>query len=384
MKSFRKQPLVHFFSSLKLTVICLVLLMVLVFVATLAQIDMGIYFAKKTYFQSLFVYWNATESIKIPIFPGGMLLGWLLLINLITAHFTRFKWSFKKAGIWLTHVGLILLIIGSGLSSYLAEESQMAIQEGSSKNYATSSQEVELVAISESSATQEQVVSIPQSRLKASDTLIQTPELPFSFRILKVFNNSKLGMATGSNITPLATQGIGSQIVVSSLSLDKQEAGNNTFSAYVELFKDSKSLGIWLLSSGLGAPQTITVGPKTYTLSIRHKRLYAPYSITLLKFKHDVYPGTNIPKNFSSHVRVNNPTTHETRDFLIYMNNPLRYQGNTYYQASFGNNDTMSVLQVVKNPGWIFPYVSCGLMFLGLLIHFMMSLIFRTRSKQSN
>lgn len=370
----------HFFSSLKLTVLCLVLLMALVFMATIAQIDLGIYFAKKTYFQSLFVYWQATENIKIPIFPGGVLLGWLLLINLITAHFTRFKWSLKKAGIWLTHMGLILLIIGSGLSSYFSQESQMAIQEGESKNYSVSSQEVELVAISEISEKEERVVSIPQSFL-TSDAPIRSQTLPFTLTVHQFYPNSKLGMATGSRLTPLATQGIGTQIVVAPLELDKDNEGNNVASAYVELFEGTQSLGVWLLSSGLGAPQKITIKDQTFTLALRHKRFYLPYSIALLKFKHDVYPGTTIPKNFSSHVQINDSRTQEKQDFLIYMNNPLRYQGNTYYQASFGNNDTLTVLQVVKNPSWIFPYLSCGLIFLGLLIHFIWSLITRSQKK---
>ena len=39
-------------------------------------------------------------------------------------------------------------------------------------------------------------------------------------------------------------------------------------------------------------------------------------------------------------------------------------------KASFGKNDTLSVLSVVENPGWLLPYVSCVLVSLGLLVHF--------------
>ncbi len=59
---------------------------------------------------------------------------------------------------------------------------------------------------------------------------------------------------------------------------------------------------------------------------------------------------------------------------LIYMNQPLRYAGKTFYQASFGKNDTLSILQVVANPGWLLPYISCVLVTLGLLVHFGISL----------
>jgi hypothetical protein len=103
---------------------------------------------------------------------------------------------------------------------------------------------------------------------------------------------------------------------------------------------------------------------------MRPRRQYLPYSMTLKKFSHDVYEGTNIPKNFSSLVHLSNPAKGEARDVLIYMNQPLRYGGKAFYQASFGKNDTLSILQVVENPGWLLPYVSCVLVGLGLLVHF--------------
>ncbi len=59
-------------------------------------------------------------------------------------------------------------------------------------------------------------------------------------------------------------------------------------------------------------------------------RYYKPYSIKLLAFNHDFYPGTDIPKNFSSRIHLTDPATGEDRDVLIYMNNPLRYHGETY------------------------------------------------------
>ena len=64
------------------------------------------------------------------------------------------------------------------------------------------------------------------------------------------------------------------------------------------------------------------------------------------------------------------------------MNQPLRYAGRTFYQASFGKNDTLSVLQVVENPGWLLPYISCALVTLGLLIHFAISLRRAQRKRQ--
>ena len=57
------------------------------------------------------------------------------------------------------------------------------------------------------------------------------------------------------------------------------------------------------------------------------------------------------------------------------MNNPLRYAGETFYQASFDPDDHGSVLQVVHNPSWLTPYFSCILVGLGLLVQFFTHLI---------
>ena len=91
---------------------------------------------------------------------------------------------------------------------------------------------------------------------------------------------------------------------------------------------------------------------------LRPTRFYKPFNLHLVEFKHDVYPGTEIPKNFSSRVRLRRSDTGEDREVLISMNNPLRYNGETYYQASFDQDDQGTILQVVHNPSWLAPYFS--------------------------
>jgi hypothetical protein len=50
----------------------------------------------------------------------------------------------------------------------------------------------------------------------------------------------------------------------------------------------------------------------------------------------------------------------------------LRYEGKTYFQASFDpENAKATVLQVVRNPGWVTPYISCAMVGMGMLIQFL-------------
>src|ERR1700737_5284025 len=114
------------FTSLKLTVFCFACAMILVFLGTLDQVNIGVYEAENRYFKSFFLYFTPPgTTLKIPWFPSGYLVGGLLLVNLIAAHLARFKFSWKKAGILVLHSGGILLTIlqvvqnPSGLIPYI-------------------------------------------------------------------------------------------------------------------------------------------------------------------------------------------------------------------------------------------------------------------------
>src|SRR2546423_13941018 len=94
-------------ASLKLTIVCLGAGMDLIFAGTLAQVHLGIHEAQQRYFQSWFVWWPQDgRGFRAPIFPGGHLIGAVLLLHLIAAHTTRFRWTWRKLGIHLTHAGL--------------------------------------------------------------------------------------------------------------------------------------------------------------------------------------------------------------------------------------------------------------------------------------
>jgi hypothetical protein len=62
----------------------------------------------------------------------------------------------------------------------------------------------------------------------------------------------------------------------------------------------------------------------------------------------------------------------------IWMNHPLRHRGETFYQSGTipgEGKDSGTVLQVVRNPGWLLPYLSCAVVAIGMLIHFGMNLL---------
>lgn len=117
-------------------------------------------------------------------------------------------------------------------------------------------------------------------------------------------------------------------------------------------------------------PQRVEAGDKAWEISLRLQRQYYPFEIELIDFSHDKYPGTEIPFNYSSEIKVYHQDSTKNQKALIYMNHPLRYESLTFYQASFANQDRTSIFQVVRNPGWLLPYISVLLMGIGMCVQF--------------
>ena len=399
---------INFFTSLRLTVACLAFALVLVFVGTLAQVQIGLYAAQSEYFRSFFVYWTPPGThLKIPYLPGGWLIGLVLLVNLLAAHIKRFSLTRKKIGINLIHAGLILLLGGQFLTELFQVESQMRIEVGDTKNYSESPRKNELVVIDTTDPDKDKVVAIPESLL-AKGGEIRTPDLPFALRVEQYFPNAApAGPMTDEPVKIKSADGIGKRLMFSPRPITRSMDSVDLPAALVQVVSDKGPIGEWIVSATLTrypsnlqlqeslagimpdvkvmAPQTFDFNGRKYEIALRQERYYTPYSVKLLAFNHDLYPGTDIPKNFSSKIHLTDPSTGDNRDILIYMNSPLRYHGTTFYQASFEIGDKVSILQVVRNPASLTPYIACSLVALGLVVQFLMHLFAfgRKRAQQT-
>jgi len=381
------KKIVDLFTSLKLTIICLAAGMVLILAGTFAQVHLGIQEAQQRYFQSLFVWWPPESSgFQIPIFPGGHLIGAVLLINLIAAHAKRFRWAWRKLGIHLTHAGLIIMLAGGLFTDLFAVESHMQLANGETKNYSEAQRRIELAVIDTSDKEYDQVTAIPDTVLRHSRS-IDHPSLPFYINVKNFYQNSRLQMLgqAGADARPVANQGPGAQIAVQPAARATGTDERDVPSATIEIVpkETGASLGTWLVSDALGAPQTFSCGGRTWMITMRPARYYKPYSVTLQRFTHEQYAGTEIPKNFSSKVTLIDPEREVNRDVLIYMNHPLRYRGETFYQAGFQKGDQVTILQVVRNPSFIAPYVACIIVAAGLLVQFGYHLIGFSRKRRA-
>lgn len=382
--SIPRQPL-KALASLRLTVVLLSLSMFLVLAGTLAQVHEGVWSVVHTYFRSILVIipmqlFVPEKLLRIPLaipFPGGLTLGVLLFVNLIAAHAVRFKLRAKRTGMILTHLGILMLLVGEFVTGFAAEEGNMTIDEGGSSNYVEDIREPELAVVDTSQAQSDLVVVVPQ-HLLGSAARTKAPIthglLPFDIRVDEWMPNSRIlgPMQSSPEQRGKADSGLGSSIAAVPAAPATGVDGENVdvASAYLTLSRNGQPLGKFLVSVFLDQSQPITVDGRPYEISLRFKRTYKPYTIELIDFRHDKFVGTDKPRNFSSLVRLIDPERNVNREVLIHMNHPLRHAGETFYQASFKQGDTGTVLQVVRNPGWLIPYISCGMVTLGLLIHF--------------
>jgi hypothetical protein len=330
-----------------------------------------------------------------------------LLVNLIAAHVYRFELSLKKAGIQLAHAGVIVLLVGQLSTDMLSHELQMRFTEGETLNYSDSATDYELIFQSG-----DEVTSIPEKMLQPG-TEMEIPSLPFRIRVKEHWHNSDISFRAPmvQNSPPLTSNGIGTNFDFVHKEDAKSMDDRNIPTALLEFRTAAGSLGTWVatdyagdpgmvenirnqyslamsadlagkIAGDLAAPQSVEAGGKRFVFTIRPTRTVHPFSLTLLKATHTLYPGTDTPKDFRSRVRIDNAKTGEKREVEISMNHPLRYEGFTFYQYQMDAGQVaeqqgltpFSVLQVVRNPSWLTPYIGCAMVGAGLVIQFLIHL----------
>jgi ABC-type transport system involved in cytochrome c biogenesis permease subunit len=305
----------------------------------------------------------------------------------------------KRAGVVLLHAGVGLMMINELVVYELHVETRMSIEEGQTVNWVQDTRTLELAIVDPSNPETDSVTVIPEWMvLDAAEhpgKRIHDARLPFDIEIVKFIPNSNLtSLAKGEKSE--ATDGDGARLAVQTLrpgTGTDSDASVDMASAYVRLYERDKDkpLGTWLLSqmfSLLDIPQQVTVDGKQLDLFLRFQRHYKPYAVKLEDVKQDTYLGTRTARNYASDVRVVDPQHGVDREVKIWMNNPLRFEGETFYQSGYhmdprtGKEST--TLQVVTNTGWMIPYVAVTIVAIGMLAHFMVTLSrFLTRRNEA-
>ncbi|MBM4004057.1 MAG: hypothetical protein FJ295_12350 [Planctomycetes bacterium] len=323
---------------------------------------------------------------------AGMRILWQLLqgelaaVVLLGGCLLLFK---KRAGIVLLHAGIGLLMFGQYYVARYDTEEQLSVSEGESSNYAQDIRCVEL-AVAERQGDTDRVVAIPLNRAGhptryLQDRVIRDEQLPFDIKIVDYFEHSSLHTADGSLKNPAST-GNGTRVVAVAEAPSAGASSDSKVddaSVYVQLVhrKSGENLGTYLLSQAffrgesgiIDLQERVTVDERNYEMTLRFERNYKPYTIRLVDVKKEDYVGTSTPRNYASVIDLRDESRDVDRSKItISMNNPLRYANETFYQSGYNvfRGREYTTLQIVRNSGWMIPYVACMIVATGMLAHF--------------
>ena len=389
-------------SSMKVTVVLLLLLGVLTFAGTLAQEHLSVFDAQREFFESLFVIWDThvaigswtsngvPVTIKVPL-VGGYTILVALFVNLAIGGVIRHRWTLRNAGILITHLGIGLLLVAGFVKLHWSHTGHVSLFERQSSRTMVSFHDYELALLRQDG---DQIVErvVPQSVLSGAANgvvSITGPDLPFTVQVSQWLDNAmprqKGPMVQAAG--PVVTDPDGTQLFLEPVpySKDGQLAGC--------VVKVVERVGLGEQSTVLfGAdrgglsptrkPFTFTVDGTTWGLDLRHERRDLPFEITLDDFQKSDHPGTMTPRDFSSWVTVRENESTAPRQVHIYMNHPLRSHDHVFFQASWGPDPNSgmqgppfwSVFEVSQNPSDAWPKYASYVVLLGLLVHFLTKL----------
>ena len=297
-----------------------------------------------------------------------------------------------RGGNVLIHAAVGLLMVGQFVFGDRQIEERISLVEGQTTSMAYRTDETELACIAPAESG-DRVTAIADRLLaaRAGGEPIAVEGLPFEIRVVEWFPNSSV-VRVGPVAPNAATAGLGLQWLATARPPEGGASSqSNIASAYVQLVEKEtgRDLGTHLVSQFLNDQSRVFMSPEgdecdtveaaggRWKLQLRFRRDYKPYSLTLDDVRRIDYSASETPRDYSSYVTFTDRASGAEQKSRIWMNNPVRYRGETFYQSQYSQVDLgggrlgeMTGLQVVENAGWLIPYVACVLAFWGMLAHF--------------
>ncbi len=325
-------------------------LMVYLVIGTVAQKYVGLYEASRLYFSAPFIW-----VLYVFPLPGMPVLVALVFFNLAFKLAFKSPWHWRNAGNIITHIGAMLLLLGGLFTAIFSSEGYIAIPEGSSESRISDYHKREFAVMDDRG---ELVGVFDHKTLRAGQVL---PALPFEVKILERCRNCK--------ITARADGGEDHQGMAAHMQLSDDTLKNNDEENMAGLTFRVDGVDIFVALEDVSEIPSAEIDGKTYRFVLRRAERVLPFSITLVDFEKQVYPGTDTAREYQSHVLITDGDLQW--ESVISMNAPLRYKGYTFFQSSFFETPSgeVSVLAAVWNVGRAFPYISGLLMCIGLILH---------------
>ncbi len=373
------------FSGFGLATITMLLLGILTWLATLEQIDNGLHPTLEKYFDhnSIFLFPEINgKTIPFPL-PGGYYVCAILLVNLILGGIIRIRKGPRHIGNLISHFGIIFLLLGGGVSHHFSERGNMAVGEGESSNVAEDYLEyvVEVAEIKDGKKDQVHVIRGNDIKDLEGEKIrtFKIPNITFDLQITNYMPN--VVPVSAAERAPDRQQHIADgYFLMEKPKLAKpEEAERFTAGCYARIITpNGEKSAPFILAGASFHPFTYQYGDRTFTIDMGKRKWQMPFTLKLDEFTADFHPGTTRAAKFVSNVsRVENGSQAKV---TIQMNEPMRYEGLTFFQASYGppgagpGDKMYSVFEVVKNPADQWPKYSLIIVSIGMGITFLTKL----------
>ncbi len=380
-------------TSFGLAAIVLTLMTILTLFGTLNQKEEGLYLSQKAYFESFFV---ADKVFDIPIFlPGGYLLMGILFFNVLAGTLLKLRRNWKTVGLFLSHIGILYMILASFVTRHFAWEGYMAMYPGQKSNRVSAHHDwqLEIIPVTKEGAASEALV-IPYEQFRdvrqdrGKPRTFTSDELPFEIVVEHYEPNANPLPAT----LPVA-QGKGLRVVDEHVLYPMQRAKTNekNIPGFYAKFVPKTGEPVTAIMAGHTGmnrnrefipprPLTLEFADQKFNVQFQQRQFVVPFDIQVDEFHVDFHPGTGKASNYQSDVTKIETLSDGSKieeKVKIWMNHPLRYQGYTFFQSSFGSNlqgQHYTQFTVWNNPADHWPLYSLWVIGIGLGVHFVIKL----------
>jgi cytochrome c-type biogenesis protein CcsB len=112
-----------------------------------------------------------------------------------------------------------------------------------------------------------------------------------------------------------------------------------------------------------------TIGNAPLEFTYGSEPIYLPFSLQLVKFEMEKYPGSDSPASFASELILKDQERNITRNERVFMNNTLNYRGYKFFQSSYDQDEKGTVLSVnADGLGTTVTYIGYLLLALGFVL----------------
>lgn len=143
----------------------------------------------------------------------------------------------------------------------------------------------------------------------------------------------------------------------------------NAMIVEVESGSEVKQIGLRGGKGYLGETSVFDINGVTVKMMYGAKILDLPFSLKLVDFQLERYPGSNSPASYASEVILMDQEKGLEKPYRIFMNNVLNYRGYRFFQSSYDKDELGTVLSVNKDGlgTWV-TYLGYFLLTLGMLL----------------